>query len=896
MAGADQALSDEALADAAGVRFPDGAKITPMLRQWLTAKARAPDAVLLFRMGDFYELFHVDAEDVAPELDLVVTSRDKKGDSSIAMAGFPHHAAPQYIAKLIANGRKVAVCDQLEDPAMAKGIVKRGVTRVVTPGMVIDDAELDTGAPNHLVGACVDNKGRYGVAALDLSTGRFIATLCADEQSFVDEVARLSPAELVLGSEELREITGPACAKRVEVRAVDKASRKILEELGPMDRLLEERKQKAARDAAAVVAAYVADAQSGIPSHVRPPRPYAVEKTLLIDATTRRHLDLTGPSGDLRSPSSLLGVLDRTKTALGGRLLLRWMVAPSAELAEIERRLDAVDAFVREAELRARVREALAGVYDVERLTGRVASGRAGPQDLARLRASLARFAPVLAALRESAVEALQPWVAETDDLADLAARLGDALVDEPPAAPGSGGVFRPGFDADLDELRDLAENGRDRITGMEASERERTGIPSLKVKYTRVFGYYLEVTKTHLDKVPDDYKRKQTVANAERYVTDALARLEEQVATAETKLAEREKALFESLRAEVAEAAQRLLATARDVAAVDVLASFADVSAGRRYVRPQLLPSRSCRMEVESARHPVVEHALEAAGEPFVPSDLKLDGERQIILVTGPNMAGKSTLLRQVAILQVMAQMGCFVPATRAELSLCDRVFTRVGASDDLAGGRSTFMVEMTETAHILRHATKSSIVLLDEIGRGTSTFDGVSIAWAVAEHLHDEVGARSLFATHYHELCELEESLERLANVHVVVKEWNDKIVFTRTLADGPAERSYGIQVARLAGLPAGLLSRAREVLAGLEGDVVPTHDPGKAMPKLKVRGKRRPQMDLFGGAPLPEQPDPEKDLVDDLADVDVNRTSPIEAMNVLARLVDRARKLQK
>lgn len=903
---------DRRLLELARVDFPDGAKITPMLRQWLAAKAKAPDAVLLFRMGDFYELFHDDAKLSEDALDLTVTTRDRnKGDDAIAMAGFPHHAAPAYIAKLIADGHKVAVCDQLEDPALARGIVERGVTRVVTPGMVLEDESLDARSNNFLVAIAAAEGAAGAIAALDLSTGEFAATVAANDQVLIDEIMRLSPREVIVPDDDslakplVDRVVGPTAA-RIERRAPPTGKKRPrLSALSALDPLFKERARAPALNAAEMVLDYVADTQTKVPAHVQSPRPYSVDSQLLLDATTRRHLDLVGPRGDLRQAGTLLAVIDCTKTALGGRRLLRMLLAPSANKLEIEARLDRVAALEAAPDTREAVREALAGVYDLERLCARVTSGRAGPKELARIRDSLAR-APDLA----DTLNGMAPFagdVAAIETLNPLCLRLSEALVDEPATAAGSGEVFRPGFDVDLDETTDLAQGGRDAIAKMEEDERQKTGIPNLKLKYTRVFGYYLEVTRAHLSKVPKEWTRKQTVATGERYVTEALARLEEQVASAEQKRSARESELFDGLRQEVAAHAKDLVTVAQAFATIDAFAALAEVASTERWVRPQLLPASKRKLVVEGARHPVVEVAQRKQGEPFVASDLVLNADdRQVLLVTGPNMAGKSTLMRQIALIQILAQAGSFVPADKATLSLCDRIFTRVGASDDLAEGRSTFMVEMTETAHILKHATEHSLVLLDEIGRGTSTFDGVSIAWSVAEHIHDEVGARTLFATHYHELCDLAESLERLANIHVVVKEWNDEIVFMRTIAEGGAQRSYGIQVARLAGLPPGVLRRAQTILAHLEGTPIPAEVEGRtqAPRKRSASPMVRPQMDLFGaGKRAEEDADPvdvpsadprAAALAASIAQLDVQRMTPLQALNTLSALADQARKL--
>jgi DNA mismatch repair protein MutS len=874
-----------------------------MLRQWLEAKAKAKDAILLFRMGDFYELFGEDAHKAGQVLDLAVTTRDRdKGDDAMPMAGFPHPQAPVYIARLIAAGLKVAVCDQMEDPALARGIVKRDVTRIVTPGMVLDDESLDARANNFLVALTVAGSvdDGFGLAAVDVSTGELLATTVQSQSALVDEVGRLSPREIVVESDMLDGVVDALSALsakkqvRVERRPLPKARRLVdglvaTQKGGAHDPWFQAAAHKHALVACELALQYVEETGQGLlPSHLLPPRPYVVGEQLLLDPVTRAHLELTGPPGELRKDGTLLSVVDRTKTAAGGRRLLRMLVAPSAHAAVIERRLDRVQALVDDGGLRAQLVATLSGFPDIERLVARAAAKRSVPRDLVRLRQAL-RALPAVAEL----VEKTDALASEgpLDLVSELREVLDRALLDEPALSLGAGPVFAPGYDKDLDELTSLATGGRDRIAALEEEEKKATGIPTLKVRYTSVFGYYIEVTKAHLAKVPDRYRRKQTVANAERYVTDALAALEDQVEGAEARRVAREQSLFDDIVTMIADRARRLLAVAERVADVDACLSLADVAVTERWTRPVLLPKDARRLALDEARHPVVERALARKGEAFVPSSVDLDGDaRQILVVTGPNMAGKSTMMRQVALCQVLAQAGSFVPAKKAELSLCDRIFTRVGASDDLAQGRSTFMVEMTETSSILRAATPFSLVLLDEIGRGTSTYDGLSIAWAVAEHIHDVTGSRTLFATHYHELTQLESHLPRLKNVHAVVKEWNDEIIFVRTLAEGAAERSYGIQVARLAGLPAPVLQRAREVLATLEGAPV---DEGARVPRVRRQKEPpKPQMSLFvppAATVVVEEPA----VVAKLRSLDVLRMTPLEAMNALAALVDEAKK---
>jgi DNA mismatch repair protein MutS len=913
---------DDDLVRRAGVALPAGTRVTPMLRQWLAAKAKAPDAILLFRMGDFYELFGDDAHAAGRVLDLAVTTRDRdKGDDAMPMAGFPHPAAPGYIARLIGAGLKVAVCDQLEDPALARGIVKRGVTRVVTPGMVLDEESLDARSNNFLVGVVdsgVDGEHRYGLGALDVSTGEILATTAAHDTAVVDEVQRLGPREVIVGEglaealvERLRLPRAGDAARRIEHRKTP-TKRALVDKLGPPDPILLEGGRRAALLACELGLAYAVETgQGSLPRHLQPPRATVLDSRLLLDATTRAHLDLCGPSGELRRPGTLLWHLDRTHTAAGGRRLLRVLLQPSADLDEIEARLDRTAALVDDPAARARLGELLAASADVERLVARASNGRAGPRDLFRLHRALDRFPAIAEAVvhHDAWLAVLQPHSAAIERCSVVSEELGRAVHADAPTVLGDDPAFRPGYDVALDELVVLRDGGAAQIAALETRERERTGIPSLKVKHNSVFGYYLEVTKTHQGKVPAHYQRKQTIANGERYITDELRTLEEQVDGADGRRRKREAELFAALLEQVAADAPALLAVAAFVADVDATLAFAEVAVADRMVRPTLRAAAERSLVLQDARHPVVERLGRERGEAFVPASITLDHERQILVVTGPNMAGKSTVMRQVALCQVLAQAGSFVPAKAATLSLCDRVFTRVGASDDLATGRSTFMVEMTETSHILRGATPHSLVLLDEIGRGTSTFDGLAIAWAVAEHLHDVTGARTLFATHYHELTDLALHLPRLKNVHVVVKEWGDDVVFVRTLEEGPAGRSFGVAVARLAGLPEPVVARARAVLAHLEGDpsAATSSSDGATPPTGLPRPHRRtprtapvPQMSLFAGPPPPpisgtgDAVDPRTARVlARLRELDVMRLTPLQALNTLAALVDEARR---
>jgi DNA mismatch repair protein MutS len=828
--------------------LPDSVKMTPMLKQWTDAKAKAKDAILLFRMGDFYELFADDAVRVAPVLELTLTSRDKdKGDAAVQMAGFPHQAAPQHIAKLVAAGFKVAICDQMEDPKLAKGIVKRDITQIVTPGTIIDDDALSPRENNFLV-SVVESDKAFGVAAIDWSTGEFKATRISSAEALCDEVSRLSPAELLVSFQNesniidaLTQAANKAKACRVETRPfvlhVDKRS------FGErLDEWFHEPGHEVALLASAQLLRYLDEAQGASRGHIGAPKPYAAEDFLIIDAISRRHLNLVAMKGQGRKSSSLVGTMDCTKTAMGSRLMHAWFVSPSSRLDEIARRHDAVEAIMARPDVRCTLQEILAGIYDLERITAKAAIGRVTPRELGYLRDSLVKL-PQIQASTEAVGDALSQ-LAPLDTLSSLTNTLSGALAERPPLIIQDGGIFARGYDAELDEMSDLADGGREQVAMVEARERETTGIANLKIGYTRVFGYYIEVTRSHLAKVPEHFKRKQTIANGERYVTEELMKLEELIASAHVRRQQRESVLFEALREVVAVQATPLLLNASYVAKIDVACAFAEVAEKRRFVRPIMLPKEAGVFDVTQGRHPIIEILAKNKGDVFVPNDIRLDKDtRQVVLITGPNMAGKSTVMRQVALIQILAQAGSYVPADAATLSICDRIFTRVGASDDIDEGRSTFMVEMSETAQILKHATPYSLVVLDEIGRGTSTYDGLSVAWAVAEYMHDKVRARTLFATHYHEMTKIADTHPRIQNVHVAVDESAKGIEFLYLLREGGAMRSYGIHVAALAGLPRGVLERANAVLRKLEAPVA----PAEVLPQMDLFGPRFTEVEL-------------------------------------------------
>ncbi|MEO5823904.1 MAG: DNA mismatch repair protein MutS [Vicinamibacteraceae bacterium] len=870
------------------VSSPPPASVTPAMRQYFDAKARYRDAILFFRMGDFFEMFYEDALTAARALELTLTSRSKDAaGNAIPMCGLPFHAADGYIARLVKRGFRVAICDQIEDPKQAKGVVKRDVTRVVSPGTLTDANYLDAREPAFLLALAPGTGDRLGVALLDVSTGEFLAAEYegADgRQTLNEELGVLRPREVIVaqGVEAvalLPEIArlGIAVTPLDEwTFGVDRATKTLCDQLRTSGlHAFGLDGHPAATCAAGALVEYLRDTQKVDLAHVRAIGWRERQDGLLIDPMTFRHLEiLEGAEGSREG--SLLSVLDRTQTVMGARRLRAWLMRPLTALERIQDRLDAVEEFAFKATERGRLRDTLRAVHDLERLIGRVAIGTAGPRDLVSLRQSLAAIPRVRLVLEPMAAPLVQSLVGELDDLADVRDALGSALVEEPPALARDGGMVRDGIDPDLDALRDISRSGREHIAAMEEAERARTGISSLKIRYNRVFGYYIEISKTNLGKVPDDYHRKQTIAGGERFVTPGLKAYEEKVLGADEKILERELAIFSALLIQVAAAAPRVQESARALATLDVLATLGEVATLHDYTKP--LMTDDGEFAVVDARHPVVERL---ATEPFVPNDLSLNGTtRQLVILTGPNMGGKSTYLRQSALLSVLAQIGSFVPARQARLSVVDRVFARVGASDNIARGYSTFMVEMRETARILHTATSKSLVVLDEIGRGTATFDGMSIAWAVAEFIVTNKAARprTLFATHYHELTDLADARPGVANAHVLVREWKDDILFLRKVVDGRSDRSYGIQVARLAGLPTEVVARAREILTALEQDELARG----GRPSLSGAAKPGEQLGLFS-APVVDD-----ELITRLAGLDVDRLTPIDALTTLAGLV--------
>ena len=860
--------------------------LTPMIKQYLEVKEKYPDALLFYRMGDFYEMFFEDAKIASELLDIALTSRDKSKEDSVPLCGVPYHAASGYIQKLVDHGFKVAICEQMEDASQAKGLVRREVIRVVTPGMVLEDDFLKPKANNFLMAIALGEE-RFGLATLDASTGDFSAAEVTTAQSLMDEVMRIDPKEIIFP--ESAKAQGPVrhLMKSFPGALYSPLPRDVFDGDRSRERLkafnlnLPEGKLQAEQAVGAILF-YVQETQKAQPGHLSRLQFYQVHDYLVLDGTTRRNLELFENLQTRGRKGSLLDILDETVTSMGGRMLKRWLSLPLIDLGKIQDRLDRVLELKERDLQRQRLRELLRQVRDLERLSARISLGIANARDLVALRSSMDLLPEIKSILAQLEYPGFKKYLGELDDLPEIKDLLHRAIEDNPPAALKEGGLIKKGLDPTLDRFRDIGREGKKWIADLEAKERMRTGISSLKVRYNKVFGYYIEVTKPNLPAVPAHYLRKQTVANAERFITQELQEYETQVLQAEEQTEALEYQLFLQVLRQVSSRVPQIQGVAHALAEIDVLSSLAEVAERHGYFRPQL--NEGDTLMVNEGRHPVLERI--SLDERFVPNDLLLNGEdRQILIITGPNMAGKSTIMRQAALIVIMAQMGSFVPAKVANLSLVDRIFTRVGATDDLVRGRSTFMVEMEEVAHILRNITSRSLILLDEIGRGTSTFDGLSIAWAVTEFLHDGCLFRpkTLFATHYHELTELALTKPRVKNFHVAVKEWNDRVIFLRKLVEGGTSRSYGIQVARLAGLPEAVLDRAKEILSNLEQG-----EFGEGgYPKLAASRKKKPAWDSLQMALFQKPPDP---LREALRRVDPDRLTPLEALTLLSEIKSR------
>lgn len=862
-------------------------KLTPMMAQYSTIKKEYSDCILLFRLGDFYEMFGDDAKIASKLLEITLTARDQGRAGKIPMCGVPHHAADGYIAKLVANGLKVAICEQVEDPKEAKGVVKREVVRVISPGTIIDSNLLAERANNYLV-ALYQQKQTWGLSYLDVSTGEFAVTQVQGEQALrqiSEELFRLQPAELIYPEVEEGEAAAELAVVQNEAASTVKSPaytpyRPYAFSLNKATEVLKNHFNVSSLEgygcahlpigisAAGALLSYVEETQKRTLDHINKLNTYSLEHFMPLDPSTRRNLELVETIRGGKRQGTLLWVLDKTETAMGGRTLRQWLESPLVDPTAINYRLDGVAELYSDSIRLDQIRQSLNGVYDLERLISRVSYGVVNARELLALAMSCAKIPEVKVHLVDCSSRLLSQLQDELDPLTDLTQLITTSIVDDPPISLREGGIIKPGYSSELDELRQKAHQGKQWISSLQQRERERTGIKSLKVGFNKVFGYYIEVTKSNLDAVPQDYLRKQTLVNAERFIIPELKEWEAAVLGAEERIQELEYRLFVQIRNQVNAQVARVQQTARAIGTLDALASLALVARNNGYVRPEV--TEDFALSIQNGRHPVVE-VLEPTGS-FVPNDCQIDGDNYLLLLTGPNMAGKSTYLRQVALITLMAQIGSFVPAEAAKIGVVDRIFTRVGAADDLATGQSTFMVEMNEVANILNHATHRSLIILDEVGRGTSTFDGLSIAWAISEYLLDPegIGAKTLFATHYHELTQLAQTNQGIVNLSVAVRRERGKVVFLRKIVPGAADKSYGIEVAKLAGLPEPVIHRAQQILTKLES----TGTSGQPLAHL-LGGIAKDQLTLF--VPVSE-PDP---IRQELAQLKLDEMTPKEAL---------------
>lgn len=886
------------------------------MAQYLSIKAKYQDAILFYRMGDFYEMFYEDAVIASRLLELTLTSRNKKAEEPIEMCGFPVRAVEGYIARLIDHGYKVAICEQIEDPSSAKGLVKRDVVRIITPGMILDDHFLDEKSNNYII-ALAKGNGAAGLASLDISTGTFRITESKSEKhaidpAMIDEILRIAPSEAVLAQSSTSDPFFAPLRKALQEKSITFLEDKEFSYRGGREKLIEQFKTRSLEGfgcehleagvaAAGALLSYIQETQKQKVEHLTAIETYSLGNYLLIDSLSCRNLELLGNLRSGGKKGTLLGVIDRTATAMGGRLLKRWLRYPLIDKDEIESRLEAVEDAKNRIHLRRTIRNGLKSVADLERLGSKISMGRANARDLIALKRSLNALPEIWQNLSEFKADRLIRND-DLDTLSELAALIEKSIRDDAPPTLTDGGIIKHGFNSELDELIRISRDGKGWLARLEAEEKEKTGISSLKVKFNKVFGYFIEVSKAAAASVPEHYVRKQTLVNAERYITDELKTFESKVLGAEERRSSLEYEIFNEIRGKIIQNNSRILEVAGFLAELDCLLNLAEIADHNNYCRPEI--NADGRIHIEDGRHPVVEKMI--AGERYVPNTIGLDDiENQIMVITGPNMAGKSTILRQVALTVLLAQIGSFVPAAHASICITDRIFTRVGALDNLSQGQSTFMVEMEETANIMNNATHRSLIVMDEIGRGTSTFDGLSIAWAVAEYLHDlnDRGVKTLFATHYHELTELAHSKPRVKNFNIAVKEWNDNIIFLRKLVAGGTNRSYGIQVARLAGVPDQVIRRAKKVLADIElhqnaghfGHNEPTTDVSESL----IRPKGSVQLSLFDSSKISPSEENQGDELKDqprlndntiiarLNEINISVMTPLEALNVLNEL---------
>lgn len=873
---------------------------TPMMQKYLETKEQYKDCILFYRLGDFYEMFFDDAITVSRELEITLTGKSCGQEERAPMCGVPYHAVDGYLTRLVAKGYKVAICDQVEDPKQAKGLVKREVTRIVTPGTILDAQAIDETKNNYIM-CIVYIADRYGVSVADITTGDYFVTELPDGGKLKDEIYRFMPSEIICNEAFYMSGLDLKDLKERFHMAVYSLESWYFDDTACREKLMEHFKVSSLAGlglsdydcgvlSAGALLQYLLETQKNDLSHMTRITPYTTGKYMMLDSSTRRNLELCETLREKQKRGSLLWVLDKTKTAMGARMLRKFIEQPLIEKQEILRRLDAVEELKQSAISREEIREYLSPVYDLERLITRITYGTANPRDLTAFAGSLSMLPPIRYLLEEMESSLLKDIYAELDPLEDLCTLVQNAIADEPPLAMKEGGIIRGGYNEEVDTLRRAKSEGKDWLAKLEQDEREKTGIKTLRIKYNKVFGYYLEVTNSYKELVPDYYTRKQTLANAERYITPELKELEDTILGAEDKLYALEYELYCTIRDTIAAEVKRIQTTAKAIASLDVFSSLALVAERNNYVRPKI--NESGKIDIRDGRHPVVEQMI--PNGTFICNDTLLDDKKQrVSIITGPNMAGKSTYMRQAALIVLMAQIGSFVPASGADIGLVDRIFTRVGASDDLASGQSTFMVEMTEVANILRNATSKSLLILDEIGRGTSTFDGLSIAWAVVEYISDSklLGAKTLFATHYHELTELEGKIDNVNNYCIAVKEKGDDIVFLRKIVKGGADKSYGIQVAKLAGVPDLVIDRAKEIVEELVNEditirvseiAVGGKDSGA---KKKAKPKKYDEMDLAQFSLFDTVKD--DDVLEELKNIDVGNLTPVDALNTIYRL---------
>ena len=867
---------------------------TPMMKQYLDVKSKHPDSILFFRMGDFYEMFYEDAKKASRILDIALTSRNKNAADPVPMCGIPYHAADNYIARIIKEGLKVAICEQVEDPKSASGVIRREVIRIVTPGTVIDSSLLDSKRNNYL-GAIYPFKNAYGLAVLDISTGEFKITEFAGTNAFEalsNEIDTLDLEEILFPGNTAEKDSGLNSIKALNNKIYNSYEEWVFEYDIAYSALKNQfhtisldgfgcEGLKLAIPAAGAIIHYINETQKSVLEHINRLSYYDKKNYLGLDSSTIQSLDLTHEKGNIKK-DSLLSLFDKTITPMGARKLKGWILKPLIDLEQITLRQKVVEEFVKNIFLRSDIRDLLKEIHDMERIIGRISFSLFGARDMIALKKSALILPKLWRKLEETSSHLIQKILMDWDNLLDVIDLIDKAVVENPPAVMKDGGVIKDGFNKELDELRSILRDGKSWITRLEEQEKKKTGITTLKVRYNKIYGYYIEVTKKNLDAVPENYIRKQSLVNCERFVSQELKKYEEKIMGAEEKIIALENKILQILREKVAKEGKRVQKMAAKIAEIDVLLTFSEVSSKYNYSKPEM--NNGFELVITDGRHPIMERMdLETR---FIPNDTNMDcDQNRIMIITGPNMAGKSTYLRQVALIVLMAQMGCFVPVKEAKIGIVDKIFSRVGAQDNILKGQSTFMVEMNETANILNNATNRSLIILDEIGRGTSTFDGISIAWSVVEYLHDKskAGAKTLFATHYHELTELSMILDGVKNYNVLVREWNDKIIFLRKITEGGSDKSYGIQVARLAGLPDEVLSRAKEVLSNLEkkefNEVgIPTLGQKQESPDNEE--KKPDQLQLFR--------EKQNDLLlQELEKIDINSTSPIKALNMLNEL---------